>query len=228
MRFAFSRVAIFLCAVALVVGCDSRNSTSPLNGGGASSGGGGPVPPGGAKGPDRTPPIVTVDTPITGQLVNIGDSILVSVRLHDNAALRTLQLVGLTVKGSEALGTLTRTVRYASTTVPSNQDFRPALHDTTIRRFLKPAIPVDTTVDSLMVFAIAIDTAGNVDTVSKRVNIVAGPKVQVLNPIAGDSVPAGVALTLSVRSTSPDGVGAINIHVFGEAFWPTRLDTTLT
>ena len=226
MRFAFSRVVLFVCAVALIVGCDSRNSTSPLNGGGSSSGGGGPIP--GQKGPDRTLPTAVIDTPILGQLVNIGDSVLVTARLHDNAAIRTLDLVGLTVKGSAALGTLTRTIRYSAVTVPVNQDFRPNLRDTTIRRYLKPMVPVDTTVDSLMVYAIVTDTAGNVDTVSKRVNIVAGPKVQVLNPVAGDSVPAGVALTLSVRATSPDGVGSINIHVFGEAFWPTRMDTNLT
>ena len=226
MRFAFSRVATFICVVALIVGCDSRNSTSPLNGGGSSSGGGGPIP--GQKGPDRTPPTIVIDSPITGQLVNIGDSVLVSVRLHDNASLRTLDLVGLTVKGSEALGTLTRTIRYSAISVPSNQNFRLNLRDTTIKRYLKPVVPVDTTIDSLMVFAIASDTAGNIDTVSKRVNIVAGPKVTVLTPIGGDSVPAGVSLALSVRATHPDGVGSISIHVFGEAIWPTRLDTVLT
>jgi hypothetical protein len=226
MRLAFQRVATLICAIGLIVACDSRNSTSPLNGGGSSGGGGTTLP--GQRGPDRTLPTIAIDTPLTGQLVNIGDSLLVTVRLHDNAALRSLDVVGLTVKGSANLGTLTRTIRYSAITVPANQDFRPNLRDTTIRRYLQPATPVDTTIDSLMVFAIATDTAGNVDTVSKRVNIVAGPKVTVLTPIGGDSVPAGVALTLSVRATHPDGVGSISIHVYGEAFWPTRLDTTLT
>ena len=226
MKLALTRLATLACAIALIVGCDSRNSTSPLNGGGASSGGS--TIPGTTKGPDRTLPIIVIDSPITGQLVNIGDSVLVSVRLHDNTALKSLDLMGLTVKGSAQLGTLTRTIRYSTISVPIGQDFRPNLRDTTIRRFLQPAIPVDTTIDSLVVFAIATDTAGNVDTVSKRVNIVAGPKVQVLTPIAGDSVPAGVALTLSVRATHPDGVGSISIHVFGEQIWPTRMDTTLT
>src|SRR5213075_2812882 len=138
------------------------------------------------KGPDRTLPITVIDSPITGQLVNIGDSVLVSVRLHDNAALKSLDVMGLTVKGSAQLGTLTRTIRYAPIAVPIGQDFRPNLRDTTIRRYLQPAIPVDTTIDSLLVFAITTDTAGNVDTVSKRVNIVAGPKVSVLTPIGGD------------------------------------------
>src|SRR5690349_12189372 len=124
MRLAISRVATLVCTIALVVACDSRNSTSPLNGGG-SGGGGGTLP--GQKGPDRTMPTATIDSPITAQLVNIGDSILVSVRLHDNTSLKSLDLMGLTVKGSAQLGTLTRTIRYDQISVPVNQDFRLSL-----------------------------------------------------------------------------------------------------
>ena len=72
------------------------------------------------------------------------------------------------------------------------------------------------------------DTAGNVDTVSKRVNIVAGPKVTVLTPIGGDSVPAGVALTLSVRATHPDGVASITINVQSQGAWPTPVNYSTT
>src|SRR3954462_13727590 len=117
MKLALTRLGTLACAIALIVGCDSRNSTSPLNGGGASSGGGSTIP-GTTKGPDRTLPITVIDSPITGQLVNIGDSVLVSVRLHDNAALKSLDVMGLTVKGSAQLGTLTRTIRYAPIAVP--------------------------------------------------------------------------------------------------------------
>ena len=219
---ALTRLAALAGAIALIIGCDSRSGTSPYGG----STDTGPTP--GQKGPDDTPPSAIIDSPTVGKLFNVGDSILVSVRLHDNSALSKLDLVGLTVKGSDALGTLTRTPRYTKITVPNGQSFRGGLRDTTIRRYLQPVVPVDSTLDSLIVMAIVSDSAGNIDTVTRRVNIVSGPVVEILTPIAGDSVPAGVAMTVSARATHPDGIGSISIRVRGEAIWPTRLDTTIT
>ena len=102
MRLALIRLAALAGAVALIIGCDSRSGTSPY--GGSTDNGSTP----GQKGPDDTPPSIIIDSPTVGKLFNVGDSILVSVRLHDNSALSKLDLVGLTIKGSDALGTLTR------------------------------------------------------------------------------------------------------------------------
>ena len=56
----------------------------------------------------------------------------------------------------------------------------------------------------------------------------AGPNVKIISPTNGDSIPAGVGLSVGARSQSPSGVGRIDIRVKGESNWPTKLDTTYT
>ena len=53
--------------------------------------------------------------------------------------------------------------------------FRAGLRDTTIRRYLQPINPADTTLDSLIVVVVATDSAGAADTATRVINIVAGP-----------------------------------------------------
>ena len=52
--------------------------------------------------------------------------------------------------------------------------FRTGLQDTTLKRYLKAGVPIDSTVDSLVILAIAKDLAGNVDTARRRVDLVTG------------------------------------------------------
>jgi hypothetical protein len=113
-------------------------------------------------------------------------------------------------------------------TVPATGNFRAGLRDTTIRRYLQPVSAADTAIDSLVIVAIAKDSAGGADTVSQRIDIVAGPRVFVVSPTNGDSIPAGVGLNVAARATSLNGVGRIDIHVRGEANWPTQLDTSFS
>lgn len=216
MRPILVRLALIGAAIALVISCDSAPLTAPKIGTKKSS-----------TTPDSTPPTVTIDTPLVGSLVNIGDSILVVARLHDNQALKNVTFEGFTVTGSVGLGTWKQTPRYGPVTAPPTGSFRPGLTDTVIRRYLQPLVPLDTTIDSLVIRAYAVDSAGNVDSASVAVNMVTGPKVTILTPAAGDSVPAGVAMTVSVRATHNVGVGRISIRVQGDATWPTPLDTTI-
>src|SRR4029079_9469652 len=140
-------------------------------------------------------PTVTIDSPAVGTLINAGDSVLVTVRLHDAKALRNATIAGYTQKGSVDLGTFTQTPRYKGVTIPASGVFRPGLRDSTVRRYLQPVNPADTALDSLVIVAIAIDRAHIDGTASRRIDIVAGPRVTVVSPTNGDSIPAGVGLS---------------------------------
>src|SRR4051812_47235160 len=174
------RLSVLGAGVVIVASCDTRLSTSPITVGSGSSSNTG------VRGPT-----VVIDTPVAGALANVGDSVLVVVRLHDDKALTTFNLQGLKLTGSADLGTLQSTIRYPIITVPATGRFRAGLKDTVIRRYLKPGTPTDTTLDSLMIQAIALDSLGAADTVVRRVDLVAGPRVTITAPASGDSTPAG-------------------------------------
>ncbi|HEX3867974.1 MAG TPA: hypothetical protein VHV78_14530, partial [Gemmatimonadaceae bacterium] len=173
-------------------------------------------------------PTIVIDSPLVGALINIGDSILVTVEIKDAQSITSASIVGLKEAGSIDLGTFKATPRYAEADIPAGGTFRPGLRDTIVRRYLQPTTPVDTTIDSLVILVVAKDTSGGVDSATTRVNLVAGPKVSVVAPTSGDSIPAGVGLNVAARATSPIGVGRIDIRVQGEANWPTKLDTSFS
>ena len=230
MRFPFARLAVAAAGVLIVMSCDNPPA-GPRFGNGISGGPSGtaPVTPPNPSAPDTSVPFARIDTPATtGLLFNVGDSILVVTRLIDDRALASLTLQGIRYQGSANLGTLVETFRYGPLTAPAGGAFRALLTDTTIRRYLKPNIPLDTAIDSLVIMAIVRDAAGNVDTSLRRVNIVTGPKVTIEAPLNGDTVTQNVAMSVRVHVTHPDGVRADTIHIRGEATWPAaaRLDTT--
>jgi hypothetical protein len=214
----FFRLAAVIGGVAIVASCDSRLSTSPITVGSSGSSSNS-----GVKGPT-----IAIDTPAVGSLVNVGDSLLVVARLHDDRALTTATIQALKITGSGDLGTRVETNRYAAVTIPATGTFRPGLKDTVIRRYLKPVAPVDSSLDSLVVRVIAADSAGVVDTVTRRTDLVSGPRVTITSPVSGDSTPAGIGLSVSAMAEHPDGVGRTSIRFQGEASWPTKLDTTIT
>jgi hypothetical protein len=213
--------------------CDG-GPVSPKFGNGIAGGSSGtaPVSPPNPNSPDTNKPFVRIDTPaVVGQLINVGDSILTVTRIIDDRQLQSLVVTGFKFTGSAILGTLTQTIRYTPVTAPvaGGAPFRAGLTDTLIRRYLQPALPLDTLIDSLVIMAIVTDAAGNVDTARKRVNIVTGPKVTIEAPAPNDSVSQGVAMLVRVHVTHPDGVASDTTRVRGEATWPAiaRLDTTI-
>ena len=218
MRSVFIRLAALAAAVALVASCDTRLPTATTVGGTSPT----------STSSSSTSPSIVIDSPLVGTLINSGDSILVSVRLHDSKALRSAVISGLSEKGSVDLGTFVATPRYRAIGIPASGVFRAGLRDTTIRRYLQPINPADTALDSLIIAVAATNEAGVTDTVTRRVDIVAGPKVTIMSPTNGDSVPAGVGLSVAARAQSPNGVGRIDIHVKGETNWPTKFDTTFS
>jgi hypothetical protein len=218
MRSTLIRLAAVTAGVVLVASCDTRLPTSTSPGGPGTN----------TKGVNANKPTITIDTPTVGTLINAGDSIFVSMHLHDNkAGLTTASLVGMTESGALNLGTFIATPRYKPIGIPLGGTFRPGLRDTTIRRYLMPVDTTNLAVDSLVIIATATDSLGNADTVSVRVNLVTGPKVTIVSPTNGDSVPAGVGLSVAARAQQIAGVASIKIRVQGEANWPTKLDTTI-
>jgi len=220
MRTVLVRLAAVAAGVAIVASCDSRSltTTSIPTGGGTTS----------STSTNTAKPTIVIDSPLVGALINVGDSVLVTVNLRDTKGLRSASMVGMTEKGSVDLGTFQQIPRYPRVTLPGTGSFRPGLRDTTIRRYLQPASAADTTLDSLVVIVIATDSTGGADTARRRIDIVSGPKVAVVSPVNGDSIPAGVGLNVAARAQHPDGVGRIDIRVQGEANWPTKLDTSFT
>jgi hypothetical protein len=222
MRVTLGRLSALVAGVALVMSCDGGPvGTKFGNGIAGGSSGTAPIVPPAAGSIDTVVPFVRIDTPVASpvQLINAGDSILVVTRIIDDRKVGTLQLRGVQFKGSASLGTLTEVERYPSIVTPNSSQpaFRAGLQDTIIRRYLKAAQPVDTSVDSLVIQAIHRDSAGNVDTTRRTVLLVNGPKVTITAPIANDSVPRGVLFSVSVTADHPAGIDSIEIHVQGDA-----------
>ena len=224
-RATLARLAGLAAGVAIVASCDT---TAPGAINVSSNGNGTGTTTGGTSSSSGNGPSITIDSPTVGTLINVGDSLYVRVHLHSDKGLKSASMQGFTAKGSVDLGTFTLTSRYGLLSVPNGGAFRTGLKDTTVRRYLKQSNPADTTVDSLVVVVGATDNTGAADTAMTSVFIVAGPKVTIIAPNNGDSIPAGVGISVSARALSGNGVGRIDIRVQGEANWPTKLDTTIS
>lgn len=233
MRAPLVRLSALALSVAAVLSCDGGPMVSKFGRGiaGGATGTAPIVPP--APGSiDTNRPFVRIDTPVATplQLINAGDSILVVTRIIDDRKVGTLLVRGLQFKGSASLGTLTQVERYPAVVAPpvGTLPFRAGLVDTIIRRYLKPAFPVDTSVDSLVIQAIHTDSAGNVDTTRRVIRLVNGPKVAITAPLPNDSFPRGISFSVTVTADHPSGVDTIEVRAVGEPAWPTRLDDTVT
>ena len=205
-----------LVGIVLVAACDQHVPlTANIGGGGNNSG------PKGA-------PAVSIDT-LQPNPVNIGDSILIAVHVKDDSAINTITLLGLTVTGSADLGTLSVTNRYSPVNVGP---FRPGLRDTVIRRYLHPVVPVDTSLDSLVVIAQATDNSSLTGADTAVARVVTGPKVSFITPVVGTQVFAGGDMGATVHATHADGVQSVTITITsnttGTPVWPTPVNKTVT
>src|SRR6185369_15446545 len=114
MRSVFIRLAAVIAGVVIVASCDSRLPSQAVVGSSSSSGAVGK-------------PNVVLDSPLVNALVNVKDSVYVVMRLTDDKALKSASLVGYTFKGSEDLGTLKTTIRFATMVAPVTGTFRDGL-----------------------------------------------------------------------------------------------------
>jgi hypothetical protein len=213
-------------ALAAIIACDQR---LPSQIGGGRPGGGG-----NQTGEDVTPPTVTIDTPSAGSYVNIGDSVLVAVRIRDNQAIQGVSISGVSMRGSADLGNLTIVPRFTPVSIPAAGATIPTTtRDTVLRRWMKAIVPLDTTQDSVVFTAIGRDAAGLADTARLRINLVAGPKVVFLSPPMGDSVQRGILMNVVMRVTSDQGISRATLRIRSMTSatcptWVTPLDATVT
>jgi hypothetical protein len=217
----FFRLVVLGGTVAALAACDTRaTGVTPPEGGTGT---------GAQTGADVQRPVVTIDTPTVGTMVNVGDSLFVAVRVRDNRDIASVTISAYSIRGNPDLGTATIVQRYNTVNIPGTGDPIPAAtRDTVFRRYLQIASPADTTQDSLYIRAIAVDRAGNADTTIRRVLLVAGPRITILSPASGDSIQAGIGLAITMRVTHRDGISSAGFRVTGETSWPTRLDTIIT
>jgi hypothetical protein len=206
------RFAAVIAAVALVASCDQRTPFNPNIQGGGSGGG--------VKGA----PAVSIDT-LNPSPVNIGDSILVAVHVVDSKQISGVQILGLTVHGSVDLGTLSIANRYNPVNVGG---FPTGTRDTVIRRYLQPATPIDTSLDSLVVIASATNGQSLTGADTQVVRVVTGPKVNFITPLPTTQVFAGGDIGVTAHATHPDGVESITITVKSQGTWPTPVNYTTT
>jgi hypothetical protein len=205
-----------LTAVVLVAACDQHVPLTPNIGGG-----------GGSSSGNKGAPAVSIDT-LQPNPVNIGDSIYMVVHVRDDSSIASVTLLGLTVHGDVNLGTLSVSNRYNPISVGG---FRAGLRDTVIRRYIHPATPIDTTLDSLVVVANATDNSGNIGSDTVIVRVVTGPKVSFITPLPTTQVFAGGDMGVTVHATHPDGVQSVTISVTsntGTPTWPTPISKTVT
>jgi len=172
-------------------------------------------------------PTIQILTPLPGAKLNIGDSVLVTAKLHDAAGLKDVTFLAYTLRGNPSLGTQDTIVRYPRIVAPAGTGFAAGTKDTTLTRYLKAAVPADTLTDSLVVSAIATDVLGGVDTARVTIKMVRGPTVTVLSPVAGDSATPGAGLTITLRAQDLTGVTRLGFRLQSDATFPTKVDTTV-
>ncbi|MDB4899100.1 MAG: hypothetical protein JWN53_908 [Gemmatimonadetes bacterium] len=170
---------------------------------------------------DSLKPTATFLTPVEPYRLTVGDSIPVSVHLTDNVGLASVSLVGITVRGDSALGTAKTFVRYPQVTAVAKG------RDTVINRYLKAALPVDSTSDTLTVYATVTDSVGLSSTTAVRILMTNGPKVQIISPVIGDSINRGGTFVFTIRASTDIGVTSMSAHLKSAAGWPTPIDTII-
>lgn len=199
MKSLLLRLAAAVAGIAIIASCDTvaRTSGPIVNGNPSTSTG---------------KPQAQIDSPATTS-VNLGDTLLVAVRLHSTAGLRSTTISGITYHGSADLGTLTQNVKYGPVTVPATGTFRYGLGDTVVKRLMVPLVPLDSSADSLVIQAVTFDTLGAVDTTRRSYVMKAGPAVTLLTPKGGDSLPVGIAVKIVASAAHPAGLSSFILEI---------------
>ena len=155
---------------------------------------------------DADIPSVTIEVPssVTIAAKPLGDSVLVTVDVRDNAGVSTIIFEGLSLRGDPALGTESVVPRFVSKTV----NLVPPSPDTTVSRYLV-ALP-DTILETTLIVVTVFDTVGNsaADTVPL---ILGGPEVLFTNLVGDEVIQSG--RTLGLRLQARDGVGIRQVEI---------------
>lgn len=158
----------------------------------------------------------------------VGDSVLTATFLADPNGIRSLTLIGRSVRGDRDLGTDTTVIRYGPKTV----NFDPPLTDTLIRRFLVPTS--DRTAEEVYFVAQAENTAGRI-LADSNLTFIGGPLVEILSPSNNQNVLAGTSLDVRIRAADTEPLVSIGLSGSGVLTFDTTVslagtvfDTTIT
>ena len=151
---------------------------------------------------------IVVPSPLSVAAIPLGDSVLITVDVSDDAGVSSVVFEGLALRGDAALGTDVVVTRFESKTV----DFVPEVSDTTLSRYLL-ATP-DSILETAVIVVTVFDTVGNfaADTVPL---ILGGPDVQFENLVGGEVIQSGLTLGLRVQARDGAGVRQVEITVTG-------------
>jgi hypothetical protein len=150
--------------------------------------------------------------------IAVGDSVFVQVHVSDSRGIKGLHLTGNALRGSVSLGTDTTVPRFTDRTVTL-----PASKDTVITRYLR-AITTDSTSELVTVAVVATSTANDSTRDTSVIRIVNGPRVSVLQPLAGAVTAIGKSVTVQVHGIHPQGVKILGWRATGVV---TKNDSTI-
>jgi DNA-binding beta-propeller fold protein YncE len=149
-------------------------------------------------------PVVTIERPSHGDSHPLSDSILVRVRVKDGSGITEVRMRGFSIRG-DSLQNTTVVDRYAELVVPFPQPAGARLpKDTVIQRFLRP-VASDTN-EPVFIVATAKNAGGNVK--ADTVRITAGPRVEIIEPLDGQTV--GVQRIVGVRVVAHDPAAGLD------------------
>ncbi len=163
--------------------------------------------PGPGRGPDSRAPEVEIQEPRDPAANPIGDSLFVSALISDDLGVDSVVFSGFATRGDPALGTETVVERFETKTVTL-----PFSTDTLITRYLLPI--ADSTRETAAVVVTAYDASGNssADTLSL---ILGGPRVRLANITDGQTIQAGLGISLAVEAFDPEGIIQVVIQATG-------------
>ncbi len=184
--------------VLTVAACDGENLFSVPRGSG------------GTSDQDSEAPVVQINSP-RGDSVSakpIGDSVFVSAHLTDDVGVRSVRFYGIAQRGDKSLGTDVVVERFAEKVVTLDS----LVQDTTLTRYIL-ATP-DSVKETAKIIVEAVDTAGNIaaDTVDL---ILGGPDVALLDVTDGQSIQAGLNMSVRVRAKDPLGIIQVRLEITG-------------
>lgn len=159
---------------------------------------------------DRKAPTVEIVRPSASSTVPLEDSVYVEVRASDATGVAGVEVFGIALRGDPDLGTDTVVVRLT----PRLVDLTNALpQDTLIRRYLTRA-PGDDTNEFIRIVALAADRAGNIGT-DTTVVYLGGPRVDIVNPDAGQVVRSGRNMAVRLQLADPYGLTSYQLDYEG-------------
>jgi hypothetical protein len=139
---------------------------------------------------------------------SLGDSLLVTARVRAGRGITEVVYEGFAVRGDPDLGTEELIPRFTTKTA----NLQGVASDTLLSRFLMPTS--DETREQVFVVVAAKDVDGAVAADTAKI-LIGGTKVEVLDIEDGQSVQAGLSLSVRVRGTDPDGILQLQIDVTG-------------